>query len=144
METLSVKMIKKYDYIKAKNYVEDELYNLKILGTRLMCLLPPDAGRQINLLDKVCESRSRGSKQEKYVEKLDYLEREIDNEFKKHEDSIALLNEEEIVLLKEDFIYQSKGIDIWEKYGWTVDKVKHLRKSYIIKIALSKGQYFEI
>ena len=56
MEVLSVKMIGKYDYIKTKNYVEEELFNLKILGTRLMCLLPPDAGRQINLLDKVSEN----------------------------------------------------------------------------------------
>ena len=48
MKMLSLKMIKNYDYKKTKEYVEDELYNLKILGTRLMCILPPDAGRQIN------------------------------------------------------------------------------------------------
>ncbi len=143
MEVLSVKMIGKYDYIKTKNYVEEELFNLKILGTRLMCLLPPDAGRQINLLDKVSASYGKSSKQEKFVEKKDYIEREIEKELEKHGDSLALLTDEETVLLKEEFIYQNNIVQIEEKYGWSIDKIKHLRKSYMIKFALSKGEYFE-
>lgn len=108
-----------------------------------MCLLPPDAGRQINLLDKVSVSYGKSSKQEKFVEKKDYIEREIEKELEKHDDSLALLTDEETVLLKEEFIYQNNIVQIEEKYGWSIDKIKHLRKSYMIKFALSKGEYFE-
>ena len=42
----------------------------------------------------------------------------------------------------EEFIYQNNIVQIEEKYGWSIDKIKHLRKSYMIKFALSKGEYF--
>lgn len=143
MQTLSIKMIKKYDYIKVREYVEDELYNLKILGTRLMCLLPPDAGRHINTLDKVDGSYSHESKLEKYVEKKEYIEKELEKEMIKHSDSFAIMNNEEITVLKEEFIYQNTMSDMEEKYGWSLEKIKHLKKSYMIKYALSNGKYFE-
>jgi len=143
MKMLSIKMIKKYDYKKTKEYVEDELYNLKILGTRLMCLLPPDAGRQISNNERVDGSITNGSKQEKYIEKKDYIEREIKKEFEKHKNSFDLFVEDEMVVFKEEFIYQNSYEEIEEKYGWSLEKIKHIKKSYMIKFALSKGVYYE-
>ena len=88
MLELSEKEIKRYNYHKTKEYVDNLLLNLRHLGTKLTCLLPPGSGRQINFLDKVQESRTTGSKIEKYIEKKDLLEREINKELKKHEKSI--------------------------------------------------------
>ena len=143
MKMLSLKMIKNYDYKKTKEYVEDELYNLKILGTRLMCILPPDAGRRINNNERVDGSIINGSKQEKYVEKKDYIEREIQKELDKHKNSFDLFIEDEMVVFKEEFIYQNSYEEIEEKYGWSIEKIKHIKKSYMIKFALSKGVYYE-
>ena len=50
---------------------------------------------------------------------------------------------QEVLKKIEDFIYQNNIVQIEEKYGWSIDKIKHLRKSYMIKFALSKGEYFE-
>ena len=143
MQTLSLKMIKKYDYRKTRDFVEDELFNLKVLGTRLMCLLPPDAGRTIITNDKVDCSPSNSSKQESYVIKKEYIEKEIDKEMNNHKESFLIMNNEEMTILKEEFIYQNTLSDIEEKYGWSLEKIKHIKKSYIIKYALSKGKYFE-
>ena len=143
MKMLSLKMIRNYDYRKTKEFVEDELYNLKILGTRLMCILPPDAGRNISNNDKVDGSFTNGSKTERYIEKKDSIEREINKELDKHKDSLDLFVEDEMVIFKEEFIYQSSYEEIEDKYGWSLEKIKHIKKSYMIKYALSKGMYFE-
>ena len=74
MQEISVKEIKRYDFIRTKKYVDDLLFDLK------------------------------------------------------HE---------------ELYIYQNTEFDISEKYGWSRSKVVHLKKSFIIKIALSKGMDYE-
>ena len=136
-------MISKYNYSKVKEFVEDELFNIKFLGTKLMCLLPPDAGRQMSSKDKVDVSFPNGSKQEKYVEKKDYLEREIEKEKLLHKDSLDLMTEEEIIIFEETFIYQLSDFQIEDKYLWSNTKINRLRKSFMIKYALSKGMDFE-
>ena len=108
-----------------------------------MCLLPPNAGRQISLLDKVDGTLQNGSKQEKYVEKKDYLEKEIQKELEKHSSSLGLLTKDEKKLFEEMYINQNCDYDIEEKLVWSHSKVLHLRKSFIIKIALSMGMDFE-
>ena len=143
MNVLSYKIINKYNYHKAKEFVDDELFNIKFLGTKLMCLLPPNAGRRISELDKVDGSRILSSKQEQYVEKKDYLEREIEKEKLLHEESFKLMTEEEITIFEESYIYQLSDLDISEKYIISTTKINHLRKSFIIKFALSKGMDFE-
>ena len=108
-----------------------------------MCILPPDAGRQINNNERVDGSIINGSKQEKYLEKKDYIEREIQKELDKHKNSLDLFVEDEMVVFKEEFIYQNSYEEIEEKYGWSLEKIKHIKKSYMIKFALSKGVYYE-
>ena len=143
MNVLSSKMIGKYNYPKVKEYVEDELFNITFLGTKLMCLLPPDAGRQICTSEKVDSSHALGSKQEKYVEKKDYLEREIEKEKALHQESFELMTDEEITIFEETFIYQLSDLQIEDKYTWSNTKINRLRKSFMIKFALSKGMDFE-
>ena len=143
MQELSNKVIQKYNYTKAKEFVDNELFRLKHLGIKLMCLIPPNAGRQISLLDKVDGTLQNGSKQEKYVEKKDYLEKEIQKELEKHSSSLGLLTKDEKKLFEEMYINQNCDYDIEEKLVWSHSKVLHLRKSFIIKIALSMGMDFE-
>ena len=143
MNVLSKKIISKYNYSKTKEYVEDELFTIKHLGTKLMCLLPPDAGRNISTSDRVDSNYSLGSKQERYVEKKDQLERELEKEKHKYNESFKLMTEDELIIFEEMFIYQLSDIDIEDKYGWSNTKINHLRKSFMIKFALSKGMYFE-
>ena len=143
MNVLSNKIINKYNYSKVKDYVEDELFNIKFLGTKLMCLLPPDAGRQMINIDKVDSSHSNTSKLEKYVEKKDYLEREIEKEKLLHKESFDLMTEDEIIIFEEMFIYQNTDLQISEKYDWSNTKINRLKKSFMIKFALSKGMDFE-
>ena len=143
MNVLSNKIINKYNYSKVKDYVEDELFNIKFLGTKLMCLLPPDAGRQMINIDKVDSSHSNTSKLEKYVEKKDYLEREIEKEKTLHKESFDLMTEDEIIIFEEMFIYQNTDLQISEKYDWSNTKINRLKKSFMIKFALSKGMDFE-
>ena len=140
MNMLSLKIIRGYDYIKAKRFVEDELYGVKILGTKLTCLLPPTAGRQISLLDKVDTSMTNGSKQEKYVEKKDLIEKRLKEEINKHQDVLDLMTEEEMIIFEEEYINQITGFEIEEKYKWSTLKVNHIKKSFIIKFALARGQ----
>lgn len=143
MLELSNKEIKRYNYIKTKEYVDDILFDLKHLGTKLMCLTPPDSGRHVSFLDKVQESKTKGSKIEKYIEKKDYIEREIKKELSKIEDSILLMTPNEKLLFEEVYIYQNTDFDIEEKLGWSHKKVLHIKKSFVIKIALSRGKDFE-
>ena len=143
MQELSNKIIRKYNYIKAKEFVDDLLFDLKHLGIKLMCLLPPDAGRKIDLLDKVNESRSNSSKQERYVEKKELIEQAIEKELERIEDSISKLSIDEKLIFEEMYIYQNTDYEIEEKLGWSHNKINHIKKSMIIKIALSKGEYYE-
>ena len=143
MKELSDKEIKRFNYTKVKEYVEDELSYLTHLGTKLFCLLPPGAGRQISFLEKVDGTIQNGSRQEKYVEKKDYLENEIQKELEKHSSSLGLLTKDEKKLFEEMYINQNCDYDIEEKLVWSHSKVLHLRKSFIIKIALSMGMDFE-
>ena len=143
MNTLSLKILRGYDYIKAKRFVEDELYGVKILGTKFTCLLPPTAGRQISLLDKVDTSITNGSKQEKYVEKKDLIEKRLKEEISKHQDVLDLMTEEEMIIFEEEYINQITGFEIEEKYKWSTLKVNHIKKSFIIKFALARGQDIE-
>ncbi len=143
MQELSNKIIRKYNYIKAKEFVDDLLFDLKHLGIKLMCLLPPDAGRKIDFLDKVNESRSNSSKQERYVEKKELIEQAIEKELERIEDSISKLSIDEKLIFEEMYIYQNTDYEIEEKLGWSHNKINHIKKSMIIKIALSKGEYYE-
>ena len=143
MQELSNKIIRKYNYIKAKEFVDDLLFDLKHLGIKLMCLLPPDAGRKIDFLDKVNESRSNSSKQERYVEKKELIEQAIEKELERIEDSISKLSLDEKLIFEEMYIYQNTDYEIEEKLGWSHNKINHIKKSMIIKIALSKGEYYE-
>ena len=77
------------------------------------------------------------------LKKKEHIEKELEKEMNKHKDSFAILNNEEMIVLKEEFIYQNSLSDIEEKYGWSGAKIKHLKKSYMIKYALSNGKYFE-
>lgn len=143
MQELSNKIIRKYNYTKAKVFVDDLLFDLKHLGVKLTCLLPPDAGRTISFLDKVCESRSNSSKQEIYVEKKEIIEQDIKKELDKIEDSLSKLSIDEKLMFEEMYIYQNTDYDIEEKLGWSHNKINHIKKSMIIKIALSKGEDYE-
>ena len=143
MQELSNKIIRKYNYIKAKEFVDDLLFDLKHLGVKLMCLLPPDAGRKIDFLDKVNESRSNSSKQERYVEKKEIIEQNIKKELEKIADSLSKLSIDEKLVFEELYIYQNTDYDIEEKLGWSHNKINHIKKSMIIKIALSKGEDYE-
>ena len=143
MQELSNKIIRKYNYIKAKEFVDDLLFDLKHLGIKLMCLLPPDAGRKIDFLDKVNESRSNSSKQERYVEKKELIEQAIEKELERIEDSISKLSIDEKLIFEEMYIYQNTDYEIEEKLGWSHNKINHIKKSMIIKIALSKGEDYE-
>jgi len=143
MQELSSKIIRKYNYVKTKDFVEDLLFDLKHLGLKLTCLLPPNAGRQISFMEKVYESKGNSSKQERYLEKKEQIEYEIKKELEKLEDSISLLSENERIVFEETFIYQNMDSDVEDKYGWSHVKTVHIKKSMIIKIALSKGAYYE-
>lgn len=143
MKTLSEKIISRYNYSKIRDYVENDLFRLIELGIKLTCLLPPGAERRIFLLENVNESKSSESKQEKYIEKKDYIEREIKKEMEKNKDSFNLMTEEEMIIFEEIFIYQNTEQGIEEKYCWSKNKIIHLKKSFLIKYALSKGQDFE-
>ena len=128
MKELSDKEIKRFNYTKVKEYVEDELSYLTHLGTKLFCLLPPGAGRQISFLEKVDGTIQNGSRQEKYVEKKDYLERQI---------------KEELMVFEELYIFQTTVENLEEKTGWSKNKVVHIKKSFMIKFSLSMGMDFE-
>ena len=143
MQEISVKEIKRYDFIRTKKYVDDLLFNLKHYSMKLLCLLPPGANVKVDLIDKVQESRTNTSKIEKYIEKKDYLEPMIKEELNKISNSIKLMTENEKTMFEELYIYQNTEFDISEKYGWSRSKVVHLKKSFIIKIALSKGMDYE-
>ena len=143
MNMLSIKIIKGYDYKKAKKFVEDELYYIKILGTKLTCLLPPNAGRTINSSEKVDGSIINGSKQEKYIEKKDSIERALHDEIEKYQDVFDLMTDDEMTIFEEEYINQSTSFEIEEKYKWSTLKVNHIKKSFVIKFALAKGQDIE-
>ena len=143
MQELSNKIIRKYNYIKAKEFVDDLLFDLKHLSVKLMCLLPPDAGRKIDFMERVNESRSNSSKQERYVEKKELIEQAIEKELERIEDSISKLSIDEKLIFEEMYIYQNTDYEIEEKLGWSHNKINHIKKSMIIKIALSKGEYYE-
>ena len=96
MKELSDKEIKRYNYTKVKEYVEDELSYLTHLGTKLFCLLPPGAGRQMSFLEKVDGTKQNGSRQEKYIEKKDHLERAIKSELKRFEDYFKIMTKGEL------------------------------------------------
>ena len=143
MKELLNKEIKRYNYNKTKDFVEDELSYLSHLGTKLFCLLPPGAGRTISFLEKVDGTKPNGSAQEKYVEKKDYLERELKKEIEKYEDNLRLMTEDEKLIFEEMFIYQTTDFDIEEKTGWSKKRILHVKKSFVIKFALSMGVDFE-
>ena len=77
MKELSNKEIKRYNYTKVKDYVENEFAYLSHLGTKLYCLLPPDAGRQISFLDKVDGTITSGSKTDDILKRKIYLKEKL-------------------------------------------------------------------
>ena len=143
MKELSDKEIKRFNYTKVKEYIEDELSYLTHLGTKLFCLLPPGAGRQISFLEKVDGTVQNGSRQEKYVEKKDYLERQIKEEKKKYEENFKIMTKEELMVFEELYIFQTTVENLEEKTGWSKNKVVHIKKSFMIKFSLSMGMDFE-
>lgn len=143
MKELSDKEIKRYNYTKVKEYVEDELSYLTHLGTKLFCLLPPGAGRQMSFLEKVDGTVQTGSKQEKYVEKKDYLERAIKSELKRFEEHFKIMTKGELKVFEELYIFQNTVEGLEEKTGWSKNKIVHIKKSFMIKLTLSMGMDFE-
>lgn len=143
MKELSLKEIRRYNYSKVKDYVEDELAYLSHLGTKLSCLLPPDAGRQMSFMERVDGIKTIGSKQEKYVEKKDILEQEIKKELNRLEDNLKLMTKDELLVFEEVYIYQSTDETLEERYCWSRNKILHMKKSFSIKLALSMGMDFE-
>lgn len=144
MQELSLKEIKRYNYAKTKEYVDDELFELKHLGTKLVCLLPPGLSRNISFVDKVQESHTNQSNVETYIEKKDYLERKIKDELKNFEDSLKIMSIDEKIVFEASYIFQNTDMEIMERYDWSRNKLLHVRKSFIIKFSLSKGKDFEI
>lgn len=143
MQELSVKEIKRYNYSKAKEYVDELLFDLKHISTKLVCLLPPGYTHQLSFVDKVQESHTNNSKIELYIENKDYYERQIKKELEKLKNNIEVLTENEKTIFEETYIFQNTDIDVQEKLGWSYNKINRLRKSFIIKLALSKGMDFE-
>ena len=143
MKELSNKEIKRYNYTKVKDYVENEFAYLSHLGTKLYCLLPPDAGRQISFLDKVDGTITSGSKTERYIEKKDLLERKIKEELDKYEYNFKLMTKDELLIFEEFYIHQSTEEGLEEKLGWSKNKIVHMKKSFMIKFTLSMGIDFE-
>ena len=143
MKELSDKEIKMYNYIKVKDFVDNELSYLSHLGTKLFCLLPPGASRKISFMEKVDCSPSNSSSQERFVEKKDELERKIKNELNKYNDNFRIMTKDELIAFEELYIYQATEENIEEKTGWSRNKLVHMKKSFMIKFALSMGADFE-
>lgn len=143
MKELALKEIKRYNYSKVKDYVEDELAYLSHLGTKLSCLLPPDAGRQMSFIERVDGTRPNGSKQEKYVEKKELLEQEIKKEINRLDNNLKLMTKDELLIFEEVYIYQTTDDTLEERYCWSRNKILHMKKSFAIKFALSMGMDFE-
>lgn len=143
MKELTLKEINRFNYVKTRKYVDKELSYLSHLGMKLTCLLPPDAGRQLSFTDKVNLSLPNSSKQEKYVEKKDYLEYQIKTEINKIKDILLKMSKDELFIFEKIYIYQNTEDDIMEENNWSESKLIRIKKSFIIKFALSKGIDFE-
>ena len=48
-----------------------------------------------------------------------------------------------MIIFEEEYINQITGFEIEEKYKWSTLKVNHIKKSFIIKFALARGQDIE-
>ena len=72
-----------------------------------------------------------------------YNKREIKKEIEKYEDNLRLMTEDEKLIFEEMFIYQTTDFDIEEKTGWSKKRILHVKKSFVIKFALSMGVDFE-
>lgn len=143
MKELTLREINRFDYQKTRKFVDKELAYLSHLGTKLTCLLPPNAGRQLSFTDKVSLSFSNSSKQEKYVEKKDYIEYQIKTEIDKIKDSLLKMSKDELFIFEKIYIYQNTETDIMDETSWSQSKLIRIKKSFIIKFALSKGIDFE-